>query len=324
MAINKTLNRKIKDAATQILAADRILIASHINPDGDTIGCLLALGLGLLDLGKRVYMVSSDGVPPRFRFLPGSDLVLDTYKGKVDITIAVDCGSLRQLGPLAPIFQTARHSIQIDHHDFGEGFCKTMVVDHDAAAVGEIVYDLLKALKVTITPAIATGLLTSIIVDTGSFRFSNVRSRTLKISADLIDRGVDMKHLIEESYWKRSLSSIRLESLSVLNMKFECAGKVAWAVARQKDFKKENGQITDVDGVADALRSIHGVQVAALLRETPDGKYRVSMRSGHGINVGRAAQDFGGGGHHNSAGCTIRALKKDVTRLLKHLCSLTI
>lgn len=310
----------MKLAAARIAAADTVLIASHVNPDGDTVGCLLALGLGLLHSGKRVIMLSPDGVPPRFHFLPGADLVLTEYKGRPDLAIAVDCGSMKQLGPSAHFFQSAKMTIQIDHHDFGEPFCKIMVVDTEAAAVGEIVYDFLKQLHIKITPAIATCLLTSIIVDTGSFRFSNVRSRTLRIAAGLLETGVDMKYLIEEAYWKRSLATARLEAASVRNMRSEMNGAVVWAIVRQSDFRRQNGLMGDADGAADALRSIEGVKIAALIRETGKGTYRVSLRSGMGVNVAKVAQSFGGGGHHNAAGCLIRATQKSRESLIRELC----
>lgn len=312
----------MQKAAKALRAAKTVVVASHVNPDGDTIGCLLALGHGLLQMSKRVILVSPDGMPARFQFLPGSNLVLTGTKVKADVAVAVDCGSGSQLGPFYSVFGAAKTTIQIDHHDFGEGFSKLLVVDTEAAAVGEIIYDLLKLLKVPVTPAIATCLLTSIIVDTGSFRFSNVRSRTLRICADLLDKGVDMKYLIEEAYWKRSLATSRLEAVGTMNMKFEQNGKVVWTVVRQADFKRQNGGIADADGVADSLRSIDGVKIAAVIRETSSGRYRISLRSGVGINVAIVAKEFGGGGHHYAAGCSLAAGSVHIKQLIRRLCEI--
>lgn len=300
-------------------SAKKILIASHVHPDGDTIGSLLALGLGLLSIGKRVVMVSPDGLPPRFEFLPGSELVLDNFVGKADMAIAVDCGSEKQIGRLRHVFRKTPKTIQIDHHDFGEAFGQELVVDTEAAAVGEIIYDVLLFLKAKITPAIATCLLTSIIVDTGSFRFSNVRSRTFSICADLLDKGVDLKYLIEEAYWKKTVVTVRLEAAAISKMKFELNGKLVWTVVKQKDFKKAGGLLADVDGVADDLRSIEGVKVACVIRETDHGTYRVSLRSEPGYNVAKVAKRFGGGGHHYAAGCLIKGAKIHRDHLLKSL-----
>jgi len=128
-----------------IQSAKRIMIISHINPDGDTLGSLLGLGLGLLKVeNKEVVMVSPDGMPPRYRFLPGSELVLDRYKEKADLAIAVDCGSIKQMGTMSKYFAAVKNSIQIDHHDFGDSFGKHLLVDTEAAAVGEIIFERLK------------------------------------------------------------------------------------------------------------------------------------------------------------------------------------
>ncbi len=319
MAKQKNLNSIMRDAAAQIMKAERILIVSHVNPDGDTIGSLLALGLGLLSIDKSVVMVSPDAMPARYSFLPGSELVLDHMRGKADLAIAVDCGSLKQLGRFGKVFKQVKNSYQIDHHDFADSFCKHLIADANAAAVGEIIYDLLKVLEVEITPVIATCILTSIIVDTGSFRFSNIRPRTFRICADLLDRGVDLKYLIEEAYWKKTESTVRLEALSVTNMKFECNGKLVWSHVKQAHFKKFNGDLADVDGVADDLRAIDGVKVAVVFREEARGMCRVSIRSAAGINVAKIAQSFGGGGHHNSAGCRITNSKVRINKLIQML-----
>jgi len=322
MKKSKTLGRSLKTAAQKLLAAERILIASHIDPDGDTIGSLLALGLSLLSIDKQVVMVSPDGVPVRYQFLPGSGLVLNRLRGKIDVAVAVDCGSIKQLGPLKRVFQTTKTTFQIDHHDFADSFGLYLVADPNAAAVGEIVYDLIKLLGVRITPVIATCLLTSIIVDTGSFRFSNVRSRTFRICADLLDKGVDLKYLMEEAYWKKTETTVRLEAFCFRNMKFERNGKVVWALVKKSDFKKVNGMLADVDGVADDLRSIEGVKAAALFRESEKGLCRVSLRGAPGISVAKVAGRFGGGGHYHSAGCMIKNNKTNRDKLIKILCSL--
>jgi phosphoesterase RecJ-like protein len=315
------LAKSVRLAAQQIMAADRILISSHVHPDGDTMGSLLALGLGLLSIDKSVVMVSPDGIPPRYRFLPGSELVLDRWEDSVDLAVAVDCGTLRQLGRFGKYFEETPKTIQIDHHDFADVFGRLLVADPAAAAVGEIIYDLLKELDIQITPMIATCLLTSVIVDTGAFRFANVRSRTFRICADLLDCGVDLKYLLEEAYWKKSETTVRLEAKSVQHMKFERNGRVVWSYVRQAEFKRVNGIMSDVDGVADDLRSIDGVKIAALMREGADGMCRVSLRSEAGINVAKIAQVFGGGGHFNSAGCHMKNLKTNRDKLVRILCS---
>ncbi|HTL70621.1 MAG TPA: bifunctional oligoribonuclease/PAP phosphatase NrnA [Candidatus Eisenbacteria bacterium] len=313
------MSGSVRLAVAAIRKAKRVIIVAHVNPDGDTIGCQLALGLALLNMEKKVTLLSQDGVPTRFQFLPGSELVQSQSAEPADVAIAVDCGSAQQLGSVQGIFFKCRTTIQIDHHDFGDSFGKIQVLEEAASAVGEIVYELIRALKVEITPQIAACLLTSIIVDTGAFRFSNIRPKTFDICSKLIRTGVDLQHLIEESYWKKTRSMSKLSGHCSLHTHYSSEGMLAWATVYQKDFKKFGAKLSDVDAVADELRSIEGVKIAAVFRETEGGRFRVSLRSKNGINVAIVAKRFGGGGHHNSAGCSIRSSEAEKQKLLTEL-----
>src|SRR3989338_5048515 len=232
--MEKGLSLSLRKAARAIKQADKILIVAHVNPDGDTIGGLLALGLALVSYGKKVTLLSQDGVPSRFQFLPGSELILSEVREIADVAIAVDCGSSQQLGSVKNAFFKAKTTIQVDHHDFGEAFGKIQVMEEEASAVGEIIYELILALKVEITPAIATCLLTSIIIDTGSLRFSNIRAKTFDICSELIKKGVDLQHLIEESYWKKSRSTAKLSGYCLMHTEFSEDGQIAWSAAYQE------------------------------------------------------------------------------------------
>ncbi len=317
--MKKPLQLGFKEALRALNSAKKIMVVSHVNPDGDTLGCMLALGLALMQKGKKVLLVCQDGVPTRYQYLPGSELVQSECREKADAAVAVDCGGERQLGTLRSAFFKARNTIQVDHHDFGDAFGKIQVLDPEASAVGEIIFHLIQDLKAEITPAIATCLLTSIIVDTGAFRFSNTRSKTFEICARLCKTGVDVQHLIEESYWVKSRSMALLTSFAILNSKFSKDGNVAWAVVSQRNLQRLGAGLSDADSVADDLRSIEGVKIAAVFRQTERGNYRVSLRSRKGIHVAMVAQRFGGGGHHNSAGCSIGRNAADRRKLLKAL-----
>jgi phosphoesterase RecJ-like protein len=309
----------LKEGLKALKVAKKVLVVSHVNPDGDTLGCMLALGLALMQKGKHVFFLCHDAVPTRYQYLPGSELVQSDCHEKVDVAVAVDCGGVRQLGSAKKAFFKARTTLQVDHHDFGDPFGKIQIVDPEAAAVGEIVYHLIEALKAEITPAIATCLLTSIIVDTGAFRFSNIRAKTFEICAKLAKKGVDLQHLIEESYWIKSRSTAFLSSHAMLHAKFSKDGSIAWTIVSQNSIRRYGAGLSDADSVADDLRSIEGVKIAALFRETDRGNYRVSLRSKKGIHVALVAQRFDGGGHHNSAGCSIRATEAEKKKLLQAL-----
>ena len=311
--------KNILMATKALRRAKKVTIVSHVNPDGDTLGCLLALGLALMQEDKKVTLLCHDAVPTRFQYLPGSELVNPVSREKPDVAVAVDCGSPKQLGSVGPAFFKAPCTIQIDHHDFGDAFGKIQVLDPEASAVGEIVYELLRALKTEITPAIATCLLTSIIIDTGAFRFSNIRAKTFDICGRLVKKGVDVQRLLEEAYWVKSRSMALLSGHAVSKAQFSKDGAVAWTTVSRQDMFSYGAGLSDADSVTDDLRAIEGVKVAALFRETDKGNLRVSLRSKKGINVALVAKQFGGGGHHSSAGCSVRGLKSEKKKILKAL-----
>ena len=162
--------KKFKEAVS--IAKD-IAIFCHINPDGDTIGSLLSLGLGLESLGKKIYFVSQDGVPRIYRILPRASRVQKKLKKKVDLAIAVDCGAKSLLGRSYLAFKSAKDTVEIDHHGSRESFARISLIDKNAAAVGEIIFKLLKDLNISFDKNIAQNILTSIIVETNSFRLED-------------------------------------------------------------------------------------------------------------------------------------------------------
>ena len=299
------LSRDLEEATACIQNAKRILIASHINPDGDTIGSLLALGLGLERLDKKVVMVSQDGVPDRYQSLPGSDRVLTTFEEGVDLAVSVDCAALELLGTTQKAFSKSKKILQIDHHDVGNHFGDYLLIDSSLAAAGEEVYHLLNALGVEIDLTIAKCLLTSLVVETSSFRLPNVTDNTFKICSELLNKGIDFPTFVQEIFWKKNITAFRLFGLGLSRVIIDCDGKLAWSVLHQEDFTELGGKESDVDDVSDAIRTIEGVWIAIFFREQADGTVRVSLRSRGGINVGRIAEKFGGGGHWDAAGCKI-------------------
>lgn len=289
----------------KILKAKNIAIANHINPDGDSIGSLLSLGLGIEKLGKRVYMVSADGVPKRYRFLPGASRIIKNVTKPVDLAIAVDCSNKEILGRSYNIFKKTKDILEIDHHEFKRPFGNLFLVDYKAAAVGELVYQLLSELKVCIDKNIAENLLTSIIVETNSFKLPNVRPLTFEICTELIKKGVDFYKLVDKVFWSRTRESAILSGICLARCKFINNGKLAWSIIRTKDFKRIRGEDEDIDTVADEIRAIQGVEIVVLFREKNSKTLRVSLRSKDKINIASVAEYYKGGGHYDIAGCSI-------------------
>lgn len=295
----------LNQAKEKILESKIIVIAGHINPDGDSIGSLLSLGLALKKIGKRVYMASRDGVPKNYRNLPGARLILKTTDIKADLAIAVDCSAKEMLGENFEIFQNAKTILEIDHHEFKMPFGDIIMLDIHAAAVGELIYLLLKELKITITKEIAQNILTSLVVETNSFRLPNSRAFTFKVCADLIDKGANLSKLSEMVYWTRTKESALLSGIVMSRCKFIQRAKIAWSLVKENDFKKLKADQEAGDSITDELRAIKDVRIAVLFKEKNKKLFRVSLRSKGAINVGRLAQTYGGGGHYDAAGCCI-------------------
>jgi len=295
----------LSQAKEKILGSKTIVIAGHINPDGDCIGSVLSLGLALKEIGKRIFMISRDGVPVNYRHLPGAGLILKTTAVKADLAIAVDCSAKEMLGETFKIFQNAKSTLEIDHHEFKRPFGGAIMLDIHAAAVGELIYLLLQELRIAITKEIAQNILTSLVVETNSFRLPVSRSFTFKVCADLIDKGADFYSLAEMVYWTRTKESVLLSGLAMSRCRFIRGGKIAWSLLKESDFKKIKAEQESGNSVPDELRAIKEARIAVLFKEKNKKFFRVSLRSKGAINVGRLAQSYGGGGHYDNAGCCI-------------------
>lgn len=316
MVIKKNYN--LKSVKDKIIKAKEIVVAGHINPDGDSIGSLLALGLGIESLGKRVHMISPEGVPKRYRLLPGARRIRKYIKNPaaIDLAVSVDCSNKELLGSAYRIFKDAKKIIEIDHHEFRRPFGGILLIDNKAAAVGEIIYTLLKELNVRIANNIAQNLITSIVVETDSFRLPTVRPLTFEICQKLMSKGVNFYKLVDMVFWSRTKEAVILSGICLSRCKFLKDERIAWSIITKKDFLLVKGKSEDVDAVADQMRSIQNVKIAVLFREENKNSLRVSLRSKDKINIGAIAEYFGGGGHYDVAGCSIPNSRESIRKLL--------
>lgn len=306
----------IKQAIKAIRKAKSIAIASHRDPDGDTLGSLLALGLALKKIGKQIYMVSTDGVPRRYRKLPGAGKIIRTTNKKCDLAIAIDCNDSEVLGKAFKVFQKAEHILEIDHHEFRKPFGDLKLIDYSAAAVGEIIYRLLNRLRIKITSDIAQNILTSIIVEANSFRLPDTSSVTFRVCSDLMKKDINFYNLTEMIYWSKTKEAVLLSGICLERCKFLAGGKIAWTMVTKKDFDKIKGKDEDVDAVADDIRAINSVKLVLFFREKDKKTLRVSLRSKGKINVAKLAIKYGGGGHFDVAGCRVPNSKKVRSQML--------
>jgi phosphoesterase RecJ-like protein len=315
-----TKQERRQEAARAIRQARNILIACHVRPDGDALGSLCGLGLACEALGKSVTMVSPDGVPPLYDFIPGTERVRTDASGPFDLGIGVDADGSDRLGSAEPRVLGAPVVIDLDHHVGPEPFGDIRVVEPAAAATGELVYELLCELGAPIDRPVAEALMTAIVTDTGAFRYASVTPRTLEITADLIARGAHPSPIVERVYGRRSYPATLLLGEALAHVHRSADGRLAWAALDRDAFRRTGARAEETEGIINEIRSIEGVTVAMFLREeppSPDGAgpqvgsdgatvpVRVSLRSRDGTDVAALAERFGGGGHRAAAGCTL-------------------
>ena len=304
---NAPLDREGLDEAVQaVWSATRIVLACHVNPDGDAIGSMLGFGLGLEALGKEVTYLSADGVPETLAFLPGIEKI-QPYTDCRDFGLGVglDAGDLKRLGENAETVLSAPLVMDIDHHVTGGQFGQVRLLDATSASTAELVYDLLLALGVEITPDIAQCLLCGVLTDTGSFRFSNTKPRTMAVGGALIAAGASPTVIYESVYENASFGAQKLLGRAMDRMARSTDGKLVWSWVIQSDFTEFDATDKDTDGIATALRAVRGAEVAIFLRQMPSGKLRVSLRAQEPWDVAAVAASFGGGGHKLASGCSL-------------------
>lgn len=300
----------LKDAANRIKSADKILITSHIQPDGDAVASTLALMQVLKALGKSAQIFIDDNVRKNLHALPHFEEIrrpVDGEKFDADLLLILDTspdriGNVRKLTD-API-------LNIDHHITNSGDGVELYVEPEAAATCEIVFKLARELDATITPDIATCLYTGLATDTGFFQFSNTRAETLAVASELIKCGVS-PNFISEQMEKKSLAEVQGLRAALSSLKMFYDDKVAGMFINHETAKT----FDSTEGFIDEIRVIDTVDVAFLITEKAPNFCRVSMRS-KGVDVARIANKLGGGGHIRAAGCTLKTTLAEAEKIL--------
>jgi len=288
------------------------LIVCHVAPDGDCLGAALALALACAHRGVRALVGSADGVPEAYRFLPGSDRIITVPPGRASaVGVAVECSALDRAGAFADVLARSRTVINIDHHLSNTGFGNIVYHDPTAAAVGEQIYEVIRAMAVPLGPDLAQCLLTAIVTDTGRFGFPNTTPRTLRLAADLVEAGGSIPTVVERVYETRTAGGLRLLGAALHRLVLAADGRIAWTAVTPQMLQEAGAAWDDVTGIVNMLRQIRGVQVALLFERTPEG-VRVGIRSRDGARANVIAEAFGGGGHTGAAGFTAAGALEDV------------
>jgi phosphoesterase RecJ-like protein len=285
--------------------ARSVLVASHENPDGDAIASTLALYNALRATGRDVVAYNRDGVPNDYRFLPGWEAVVTRVPADAafDLGIVLDAGELRRAGNW--IRAVSRTLVNIDHHPHSEDFGDIYYVDEQASATGVLVYRLLQAAGWPITPEIAVCLYTTILSDTGSFRYSNADPEAFRVAGEMVAKGVDPWSIASGLYESQEEARLRLLGMALPTIEVAPCGTFASITVTEEMMAATGARSEHTDRFVNYPRSIRGVEVAIFFRQIGPDRYKIGFRSKGTVDVGALAREFGGGGHHNAAGTVI-------------------
>ena len=306
-----------RDAAIKLKESYRVLLTCHRNPDGDAIGSELAIAELAENIGVEAVIVNRDATPANLMMLPGVDriVVADDLPGdfpeKYDLVITVECPQLERSG-----FEglTRRPILNIDHHPDNPAYGVVNYLDDQAPAVGEMVWRLFSEIGVLPSPTAATNMFTALSTDTGDFRYSNATGRAFRAAAEMVDAGAQPPAVANWIHNNRSLASVRLLGESLRTLRIICDGKLALITADQGAFQRAEAGAEDTEETVNIPRSIAGVQAVVYFKQWEPGVVRISLRSRGAVDVRRVAASFGGGGHPNAAGCTIKGELADVEK----------
>ncbi|MCM2272028.1 MAG: bifunctional oligoribonuclease/PAP phosphatase NrnA [candidate division Zixibacteria bacterium] len=298
------------EAIQSVLAASkRVLVVSHIDPDGDALGTQLAVGEYLEALGKQVFMVRDSEIPAKYAFLPRIDqvrLASSLPAGfTADTAVVLECPTIERIGSAATHLTGQVRIVNIDHHRDNGAFGEINWVDIEPSSVGEMVFEYFEAVGFGITKTMAECIYTAMLTDTGRFRYGSTSPRTMEIAGTLIEMGADPHKITDRVYYNLRPSTMKLTGKVLNSVEFYCEGRVCILSLTQEMLKQAHAVESESDGLVDFTLFTQGVRAGALVKELKDGTTKVSFRSQDGINVSALAYKYGGGGHFNAAGCVI-------------------
>lgn len=307
----------------EVKKAQTIVILTHESPDGDAVSSSLSVMHAISQLGKEVDVVIPE-FSRDFNFLPGAEKILPKgIRENYDLAISVDCTDLKRLVGAKEYFETAKTTIEIDHHSVNAMFADFCYVDPVAPSCCQVLIAMFEYYGLEITKDLATCILTGIITDTGGFQWGGVTPETFEFAAELIRKGAKIKEICRIALRKKSKAHCELEKLVYNRLEYFENGKIALAYLTLEDNNNLNVEPGDDEGLVEMLRDIEGVEVAVLLKEKEGTNgFKASLRSHETINVSDIALLLGGGGHRGAAGCfiagTLENAKNKIIEAIKH------
>ena len=290
------------DIKNRLADAKKVVIASHVRPDGDAIGSLLGLGLALIEAGKTVEMILVDGAPASFKFLEGSELIKKEPTGGHDTFITVDCADFKRTGKIFESF--GQPDINIDHHKTNEKFGKLNLIEAEEVATAAILTNHLPTWGLKITKPVAAALLTGILTDTLGFRTSNVTPEALRQAATLMESGVDLPEIYMQSLVRKSFPAAKYWGAGLSSL--ESKDGIVWGTLTLEDRTSASYGGNDDADLINMISAIEGHKVGMVFVQQTDNKVKISWRALQpGIDVSSVAKHFNGGGHAAAAGADI-------------------
>lgn len=313
----------LDDILVELKNAKTIVILTHESPDGDAISSSLSVYHALQQYGKNADVVIPEHAKD-FDFLPGADQILNNGKEEqYDLAISVDCTDLKRLAGGKEFFETAKKTVEIDHHSVNAMFADYNYVDPVSPSCCQVLIAMFEYYGVEITKEIANCILTGMITDTGGFQWGGVTPETFEFAAELIRKGAKIKEICRKALRNKTKAHCKLERLVYDRLEFYENDKIAISYITIEDNQNTGAKLGDEEGLTEMLRDIEGVEVAVLLKEK-EGKngYKASLRSHETINVSEICLLLGGGGHPGAAGCfipgTLEQAKAKILDAIKH------
>jgi phosphoesterase RecJ-like protein len=313
---------QIVELRNAIDSASTVFITSHVHPDGDAVGSLLALHIALAARGKSVSSALHDAIPRNLRFLPRWNEIAEIHDEHAilpaaDLAILVDVGHLPRVGRTQKGLLAAKSFAVIDHHQLGEDNPGDIrVIDPDASATSLILYQIFHDIGLEMTPEIAQCLLTGIATDTGSFRFRNTDPESLDAASHLVAIGADLSIINEEVWEKKPLAAVSMLGRALQHLQLLCDGRIATSYLTNLDYAECGALDEHTEGIVNEVGRVDTVLITALFREPTKNRVRVSVRSRGDIDVSAVCRKFGGGGHINAAGCTFEGSIENAMSIL--------
>ena len=318
------MEKMVEKILDLIESSQRILITSHRDPDGDSIGSQLALDGFLQSFGKTTRIINQGCLPHQYAFLDPQKRIENFNLGvnrkdldfEPDSVFVLECPSLDRLGDVKKIVPPESKLVNIDHHPDNERFGTINYVDLKASAVGEMIYCLLKDYDFPISPMMANQIYAAILTDTGRFRYSNTSARCLSICAELIKLGADPKTLTNKIYFNHSLAFLKLLGTILENLEVRDTGKICSMTIDRRLLSELGVKHQEIEGIVGYSLFLSGVEIGLLFTETEEGKTKVNLRSQSDFDVSKLAKILGGGGHKNAAGCTLNYNLEEAKRII--------